>query len=968
MTINQKTSLLIPSQLPEFIRDDPSYGNFVLFLQAYYEWLETADAANSINTIASTNNQGATYASKNLLNYDDVDNTLDEFLDYFYNEFLPFFPKDILADKQKTIKFAKELYQSKGTPASFKFLFRTLYNSDVDFFYTKDAVLRASAGKWYVAKSLRLATLDTNFLHIKNLRLFGETTKSIATVENQIVAGTKTEVFISNIQRLFQSGEFVRVVDANNQDVYFLDNKIVPIGTPGSLVLKAKIVGQISQVVLSKNTLGVVNSGNFYQPKDPVIVYGGLNEAITYPVGATAQVETTTLGSIKRINTLAGGYGYTDSNTANTEYTKIVIQNGGGATAKVGFLNPDPAKVANVALIPIDYIGLKTAGASYTGVQIGDSSHLIGYGFTANTFANYDSKLSDAFSFITFDTYPLASVLVEQPGSGISGNGLSVTAQSLYQSEYATYQADLKNLGILAPIQIINGGKGYQANDKINFTNGTGYGAYANVIAVGVNGSIVDVSYVYNTNEGLYPLGGMGYKLSVLPSLTVTSANTQAANAVLVVSGILGDGAALSPVTDQIGNIKSIKVTNPGEDYVDTPSVSIRVQDIVVKNVNLDFKPKSGDIVYQGYDANTASYLAYVDSIRPIATYENSLDSIYILRVYNYLQPFVNFNSPLIVESTKSNLILTTGYNFNDSRYQPLVTPGVLTYGDGTAEATASFLNGLIINQGQYLDTTGQPSSFDILQNENFNNYTYQITLEKEIAKYRDALLGLLHPTGMKVRGRYAIKTSNNYTFTAADALNTGYSLLHYTGTTNSNVTIKGSFSNTSNNTLQFNNLASANLENIILSNSIISFTATTGESISSAVVSVFDGTSNTVVLQDNVWVSFANVAYVDADANTNQINISAITKSYDIVNGGNYSNTAYPLKDIIRVGDQISVPNNSIKTVSTVDYTNSIVYLSSNLTNDVVNSFISINRTLVANANSVLIFVPVGLQYFSEI
>lgn len=35
-----KTSILIPSQLPEFIRDDETYANFVLFLKSYYEWLE----------------------------------------------------------------------------------------------------------------------------------------------------------------------------------------------------------------------------------------------------------------------------------------------------------------------------------------------------------------------------------------------------------------------------------------------------------------------------------------------------------------------------------------------------------------------------------------------------------------------------------------------------------------------------------------------------------------------------------------------------------------------------------------------------------------------------------------------------------------------------------------------------------------------------------------------------------------
>jgi hypothetical protein len=174
---DQKTSLLVSSQLPEFVRDNPDYANFNLFLTAYYEWMEQ--------------NGKVTERTKNLLNYKDIDQTTDEFLDYFTNDFLPYFPKDILIDKQKAVKFARELYQTKGTPASYEFLFRILYNSDFDIFYTKDAVLKASAGTWYVAKSLKLASTDLNFLNTANYRLFGETTKSIATVENAVVAGTK---------------------------------------------------------------------------------------------------------------------------------------------------------------------------------------------------------------------------------------------------------------------------------------------------------------------------------------------------------------------------------------------------------------------------------------------------------------------------------------------------------------------------------------------------------------------------------------------------------------------------------------------------------------------------------------------------------------------------------------------------------------------------------------------------------
>ena len=78
MSYINKTSLLVPSQLPEFIRDNPDYTNFVDFLQAYYEWMEQSG--------------GVTDGSKNLTNYFDIDNnTVDQFTDYFINDFFGLF-------------------------------------------------------------------------------------------------------------------------------------------------------------------------------------------------------------------------------------------------------------------------------------------------------------------------------------------------------------------------------------------------------------------------------------------------------------------------------------------------------------------------------------------------------------------------------------------------------------------------------------------------------------------------------------------------------------------------------------------------------------------------------------------------------------------------------------------------------------------------------------------------------------
>ena len=64
--IDNKTSLLAKYQLPEFVRDNPDYENFTLFVKAYYEWMELANTPNAHTTTAEVSNQGITYASKNL--------------------------------------------------------------------------------------------------------------------------------------------------------------------------------------------------------------------------------------------------------------------------------------------------------------------------------------------------------------------------------------------------------------------------------------------------------------------------------------------------------------------------------------------------------------------------------------------------------------------------------------------------------------------------------------------------------------------------------------------------------------------------------------------------------------------------------------------------------------------------------------------------------------------------------------
>lgn len=1021
----QLTSLLVKDQLPEHIRDNDQYINFHTFIKAYYEWMEETGKV--------------TERTKNLLSYKDIDTTTEEFLDYFTNDFLPFFPKDTLLSKEEAVKVARQLYQTKGTPASYEFLFRILFNSDFEVFNTKEAVFKASAGTWYVSKSLKLASSNRNFLNTKNLRVFGLESKSIATIESAVLVGEKTEIFISDIQRLFESGEFIKIVDSNNQDVLF-----------NGQILTAKIVGQISQIKINS-----VKRGSLYQPGDPVVVYDGMDDDTT-GVGASAIVSETTRGSLQRINVVNGGFGYTLKPN-----TVVTVAGGGGAKANVyalsNFLPPSYTIVdggsgyrvndrVNYANAAFAYVTSVSGTGSITGIRYVpsvnaqavvsltatvQSSNVLASGavittasapgnaranvsyittdvigfkddvlignsnfFFANmASANANTRMIDALSFSTLETSSIFSMIVDNGGGGIASiPTIEVTSTVPTEDEFDVYSAkrsDIAPLGILSPIQIINGGGWYQANDRIVFTGGSGRGAYANVTSVGANGTITGISYFYNPDDAfpLYPLGGNGYKNEFLPSVSVQSANTKASGAIITVPGILGTGADFSLVVDRVGSITTIGIQNYGEDYSSQPGVSLKIQDIVVSNVAIENLPRKGEVIYQGPTINLSTYTARVNSVSLLAPDANTQLSLYNLQVFNYnANPNPNLTLKILGEDRNINLVMANSafpqfektYSYFDASGNRTVytrnynKQGYISYGDGSAKANATFLNGLVIGDGQYLTSQGQPSSFDIMQDDRYNNFTYLITVDKEISKYREVLLGLLHPVGTNVLGRYGLKSNNNINSHMFEALYVGKPWSFYIGEhVEDVVTIITDFTNRSNNIVKINHKSGANLEQIITPNTHILIETKNGPNVYSEIVAVNDA-ANTITLASNVWLTYANVAVVTGNSGSNVLNITSLTGLYDLMNNGNYSDSQNPIRDIVYRGDVVLVDNNTSKVVNTVDYVNKKIYLTTNLSSTTTNSYIAVKRTFIANStissNQIQIYGSAGLPYTPEL
>ncbi len=203
---NNKISNLISSQVPFFVRDD--HTTFVRFLEAYYEFLEQEDQV--VNSIKQVNT------------YYDVDLTIDDFSAYLYKTFLKLIPEDVIVDKDLILKNIKDFYRARGTEKAARFFMRALFGEEIDFYYPKKDILKASDGKWYIQKSLRVndtmvesvaddsLTALEHFIGIQIRGSSSNTTALVERVDRFYEQGTLIdELVISNIDGTFENGETV---------------------------------------------------------------------------------------------------------------------------------------------------------------------------------------------------------------------------------------------------------------------------------------------------------------------------------------------------------------------------------------------------------------------------------------------------------------------------------------------------------------------------------------------------------------------------------------------------------------------------------------------------------------------------------------------------------------------------------------------------------------------------------------
>lgn len=741
------TSILINRQVPEFIREE--YPVFITFLEAYYEYLETKQGTE-INDL--------TAKSKDLRNLSDVDDSIEDFEQQFFNSYATFLPKDVEIDKAVLIKNVLPLYLSKGSEKSFKLLFRLLFAEELEVLYPKNNLLRASDGKWTVDNILRIDA-DIRSVYTAN----GTTSFSLA----QEVDNDEALVYVDGVLKTIVTDYYIRkeskkvifnIAPTANSivkvvytdfDIDLLTNRQVTGATSGATAIVERAV---KRIITDQLNLGFPYE-LFINDKTVVGTFLNGEEIETDIIDSNDNLISLTADSfsiVNRINVINGGASYNVGDAvvvrgggATLDATAVVddivegyidgiVINYGGA----GFeLNGDVA-VSGISPFSLDLAvdGVDTAGAianssantftvsndvisTYANTLISAAD----YGFPSTVITageNVSTVIADALSYFTLTNLgPISNVIVlfSNTSTAISptldANSPTFTANSV---AYA-----IKNFKSVGRIKINNGGTGYQIGDEITFGSnpvGTyGRGAAAAVKSVNANGTITQIE--------IQPSRANGTANITNNSPFIVGTSTLFGTQIRV-----GDRIVINNESRYINAISNTTHANVNVNWTATSTG---------KKIG-----KYGDYLIGGQGYTQGNFPTITVSSSNVSATGANVEISALMGDGEVLTPFIGNTQPGQIISIK----LTSG----GAGYQYIPQVDLTGSGSGTATGAAVIADVYVSLPGRWTTSDSILSTSERkLQGRNYYvDYSYVTSSTKEFTKYKKVLKQLLHPAG----------------------------------------------------------------------------------------------------------------------------------------------------------------------------------------------------------------------------
>jgi hypothetical protein len=708
-------SNFIQNQFPRFYAEEGE--NFILFVKAYYEWMETE------NQII--------YETRRLLDYRDIDNTLETFLEYFQKKYLYGIPFNVIANKRFLLKHILDVYRSKGTIQCYRLLFKLIYNEDVEVYLPGVDVLRVSDGTWEEPTYLEVS--ENDYLPSKAgktiIGLVSGTQAVIESVINQSFGYSKYNIV--NISNISPKGSYFEI-----------NEKIVVDGDQSN----STILSTAPIVIGSLDTLNIINGGQNFAVGDLIKV------AHTSPT--TGNTISYGVDGILKITSLSRGYGSLNFNIINGGFGYLANANvfiyrndttGSGASFTVGSLTGEVSS------------GLSSQYISYNTDLICDYANLTlnstTFGFPGNTSANLGSTISPTLSFTNSIFGSIGSLSNIRTGNGYTNPATifvrSVTVASNTLPGTISYNTTSNTI------------TGTSTIFDSYFANGDVIALQANTSNSATKELAVIRTVTNSTQIILYGPPTINSTASAVHRAAPIILQSNFATYEGVLNRVDGQGTGNNEIIyglPSVGNsvVSTTSVINSGKGYVENETVYAYLFGTISNNITII---SAGS----GYTANDKVIISGGEP-STFATANltvNGSGSVTSINLINPGSGYLDVPTIKIQSNTGSGAVFSASIQELDTAAEIIgkVVKSGVGKGRGYWSTTRSFLNSDKYIQDSYY----------------YQDYSYEIKVARALDTYRDILYETFHTAGTELFGQfYSISAGNStidvlYNTTTAD-------------------------------------------------------------------------------------------------------------------------------------------------------------------------------------------------------
>ena len=689
-------------------------------------------------------------ANNRLLDYSDIDQTLETFLSYFQKDFIPSLDLKETQNPRLTLKNIGSLYKQKGTAESVKFLMRLLYGEDAEIKYPIDETVFASDSGFNEERRLSI-TMDLGATPKQNDKIvqYNDTDPTLidaeAIVENAYITDLENREYSLSIS-LSHRGEFVK-------------NKIATlIDRDGVTEYQGTIKGIVSEIDTTQGSiyfrnednsgdlltedgdgllLETVSAGSMYELQDVVDFNGGKLDTDT--LTAKSNVTSVSRGPVERIYIETGGQTYSPGDI-------VVFDNdtsgGNGAEAIIGAVGDE--LILEDALAFEQYEITATAnqtvfGGISNGAAVRDDHgkpiainrfhgtlevHIDGVVQSQNTY----NIANDGITFTTnpnlsggerVEIFTDKSRLLYEDGNEVLLNGYQNTSGgSIVSTDQRLRRVQITNpgAGYEKVPSVFPGGflyfddiSGYQVNETV--TGGTSNATSVILRLEPENDRIVVKRS--SSDTGIYQAGE-----------TITGSNSSTAKVLVQEKVSHGTGAKIYAWSSQIGAIEKLTISDQGNKF-DADAI-------------LDETTSFHNMLIQSPSSTLNKGVQITGSVSGATANVQSFDNIRNILKYKNLSGMFIDDEKVTFESSDSFIILK-----ND----PYTSRGKVA-GEG-------------LMNGAFLSDKGFASSktSNIQDSKLYQSHSYIIKVGESINSYRSIVKDLVHPSGHLFFGEVAVKS-----------------------------------------------------------------------------------------------------------------------------------------------------------------------------------------------------------------